>query len=42
MQGWRHTIAGEALMALLEGRASVSLDPATGAVRVSKRRSAEP
>ncbi|HSP98663.1 MAG TPA: ribonuclease D [Candidatus Dormibacteraeota bacterium] len=42
MQGWRHTIAGGALLALLEGRASVSLDPATGAVRVSKRRSGEP
>lgn len=42
MQGWRHTIAGGALMALLEGRASVSLDPATGAVRVTKRRAGEP
>jgi ribonuclease D len=41
MQGWRHTIAGGALMALLEGRASVSLDPATGAVRVSKGRAGE-
>lgn len=41
MQGWRHSIAGSALMALLEGRASVSLDPATMAVRVSKRRSGE-
>lgn len=38
MQGWRHEIAGGALLALLEGRASVSLDPATGGVRVSKRR----
>lgn len=37
MQGWRHEIAGGALLALLEGRASVSLDPATGAVRVTKR-----
>ena len=41
MQGWRHTIAGGALMALLEGRASVSLDPASGAVRVTKRRAGE-
>jgi ribonuclease D len=41
MQGWRHTIAGGALMALLEGRASVSLDPASGAVRVSKRRAGD-
>ena len=41
MQGWRHTIAGDALMALLEGRASVSLDPASGAVRVSKRRAGD-
>ncbi len=38
MQGWRHEIAGGALLALLEGRASVSLDPDTGAVRVTKRR----
>lgn len=41
MQGWRHGIAGGALMALLEGRAAVSLDPATGAVRVTKRRAGE-
>ena len=41
MQGWRHTIAGGALMALLEGRASVSLDPASGAVRVTKRKAGE-
>jgi ribonuclease D len=41
MQGWRHTIAGGALTALLEGRAAVSLDPATGALRVSKRRAGE-
>jgi ribonuclease D len=38
MQGWRKAIAGGDLLALLEGRASVSLDPASGAVRVSKRR----
>ena len=38
MQGWRKTIAGSDLLALLEGRASVALDPASGAVRVSKRR----
>jgi len=38
MQGWRKTIAGSDLLALLEGRASVALDPATGAVRVSERR----
>ena len=41
MQGWRKTIAGSDLLALLEGRASVALDPATGAVRVSKRRADE-
>lgn len=38
MQGWRKTIAGGDLLALLEGRASVALDPASGAIRVSKRR----
>ena len=38
MQGWRKTIAGSDLLALLEGRASVALDPATGAVQVSERR----
>lgn len=38
MQGWRKTIAGSDLLALLEGRASVALDPATGAVQVSQRR----
>jgi ribonuclease D len=38
MQGWRKTIAGADLLALLEGRASVALDPASGAVRVSQRR----
>ncbi len=38
MQGWRKAIAGSDLLALLEGRASVALDPNTGAVRVSKRR----
>jgi ribonuclease D len=37
MQGWRKAIAGGDLLALLEGRASVALDPATGAVRVSTR-----
>jgi len=36
MQGWRKAIAGGDLLALLEGRASVALDPATGAVRVSQ------
>jgi ribonuclease D len=41
MQGWRKDIVGGALLALLEGRASVSLDPATGAVRVTKRRAGE-
>jgi len=41
MQGWRKAIAGGDLLALLEGRASVSLDPASGAVRVSKRRGDE-
>ncbi len=41
MQGWRKTIAGGDLLALLEGRASVSLDPARGAIRVSKRRGDE-
>jgi ribonuclease D len=41
MQGWRKTIAGSDLLALLEGRASVALDPASGAVRVSKRRADE-
>lgn len=41
MQGWRKSIVGGALLALLEGRASVSLDPATGAVRVTKRRAGE-
>lgn len=38
MSGWRKTIAGGDLLALLEGRASVALDPASGAVRVTKRR----
>lgn len=38
MQGWRKAIAGDDLLALLEGRASVALDPASGAVRVSTRR----
>ena len=38
MSGWRKTIAGEDLLALLEGRASVALDPASGAVRVTQRR----
>jgi ribonuclease D len=38
MQGWRKAIAGSDLLALLEGRASVALDPASGAVRVTKRR----
>ena len=37
MQGWRRAIAGGDLLALLEGRASVALDPASGAVRVSTR-----
>jgi ribonuclease D len=37
MQGWRKTIAGSDLLALLEGRASVALDPASGAVRVTPR-----
>jgi ribonuclease D len=41
MQGWRKEIVGGSLLALLEGRASVSLDPATGAVRVTKRRAGE-
>ena len=41
MQGWRKTIAGGDLLALLEGRASVALDPATGAVRVSQQRAGE-
>jgi ribonuclease D len=41
MQGWRKAIAGSDLLALLEGRASVALDPASGAVRVSKRRSGD-
>jgi ribonuclease D len=41
MQGWRKATAGGALLALLEGRASVALDPATGAVRVTKRRAGE-
>jgi ribonuclease D len=41
MQGWRKEIAGGDLLALLEGRASVALDPATGAVRVSERRRTE-
>jgi len=41
MQGWRKSIAGSDLLALLEGRASVALDPATGAVRVTKRRGSD-
>ncbi len=41
MSGWRKTIAGSALLALLEGKASVSLDPATGLVRVGKRRAGD-
>jgi ribonuclease D len=41
MSGWRKTIAGGDLLALLEGRASVALDPSSGAVRVTKRRGAE-
>lgn len=41
MSGWRKTIAGSALLALLEGKASVSLDPASGLVRVSKRRAGD-
>jgi len=36
MQGWRKTIAGSDLLALLEGRASLALDPAAGAVRVTR------
>ena len=34
MHGWRREIAGEDLLALLEGRASVALDPTGGRVRV--------
>ncbi len=34
MQGWRRVIAGSDLLALLEGRASVALEPAGGRVRV--------
>lgn len=34
MQGWRRTIAGGDLLALLEGRASVALDPRRGRVLV--------
>lgn len=41
MSGWRQTIAGGDLLALLEGRASVALDPATGLVRVTQRRDGE-
>lgn len=41
MQGWRKSIAGGDLLALLEGRASVALDPSTNAIRVSKRRPAD-
>ncbi|MEO8601684.1 MAG: ribonuclease D [bacterium] len=41
MSGWRKAIAGGDLLALLEGRASVALDPATGLVRVTKRPGAE-
>jgi ribonuclease D len=40
MQGWRRAIAGSDLLALLEGRASVALDPKSGAVRVTQRGSA--
>ena len=41
MQGWRKTIAGGDLLALLEGRASLALDRATGAVRVTKLRGSD-
>ena len=41
MHGWRKTIAGSDLLALLEGRASVALDPGSGTIRVSKRRGGE-
>jgi ribonuclease D len=41
MQGWRQKIAGGDLLALLEGRASVALDPTSCAVRVSQRRDGE-
>jgi ribonuclease D len=40
MQGWRKSIAGSDLLAILEGRASVALDPGSGTVRVSERRAA--
>jgi hypothetical protein len=38
MQGWRRAIAGGDLLAFLEGRASVALDPSSGAVRVTQLR----
>ncbi|OFV87110.1 MAG: hypothetical protein A3J75_07660 [Acidobacteria bacterium RBG_16_68_9] len=34
LQGWRRKIAGNDLVALLEGRASVEIDPARGCVRL--------
>ncbi len=36
LAGWRRTLAGNDLLALLEGRLRLSLDPATGAVRVEE------
>lgn len=39
MQGWRRQIAGGDLVALLEGRASLALDPNTGAVKIDSLRS---
>lgn len=36
MQGWRKRIAGDDLLAILEGRASVALDPGSGAMRVTR------
>lgn len=37
LRGWRRTLAGEALLSVLAGRTLVSVDPATGQVRVTPR-----
>ncbi len=38
MQGWRYSIAGSDLLELLEGRASVALDPVSGRIEISERK----
>ncbi len=41
MQGWRRSIVGDQLVAVLEGSASVSVDPASHRLRIRQRRKRE-